>query len=230
MPFLALLKRLIEREGPDVLLTYGGHWLAARIIALARRLGVKVVFALHNFAYTNPAFFRNVDAVLLPSRFSRDYHRRELGLECTALPSPINWARIQCLNRMINTADPRRFYRLSRLVLMPSLWNESFGRVAAESLLNGIPVLGSRRGALPEVLQDAGFLFDIPERYTPTSRLVPTAEEVSPWVETILSLSDDPARREQERRRCLAAAQAWRPERQAEQYDAFFHQLLDQRS
>jgi glycosyltransferase involved in cell wall biosynthesis len=51
---------------------------------------------------------------------------------------------------MPNTPDPRDFYQVSRLVLMPSLWRESFPRVAVEALLNGIPVLGSARGGLPE--------------------------------------------------------------------------------
>ena len=37
---------------------------------------------------------------------------------------------------------------------MPSVWQESFGRVAAEAMINGIPVLGSTRGALPEVIDD----------------------------------------------------------------------------
>ena len=76
---------------------------------------------------------------------------------------------------------------------MPSLWNESFGRAAAEAMLNGIPVLASNRGALPETIGDAGFLFDVPARYTPETREVPTAEEVEPWVEAIIRLWDDAA-------------------------------------
>ena len=91
---------------------------------------------------------------------------------------------------------------------------------------NGIPVLASRRGALPEVLRDAGFLFDIPERYTPESRLVPTAEEVALWVETVIRLWDDAALYEAESRCALAAAKAWRPEGLVAQYDAFFRGLL----
>jgi glycosyltransferase involved in cell wall biosynthesis len=54
------------------------------------------------------------------------------------------------LNRMANTHDPRDFYRVSRAVLMPSLWRESLGRVPIEAMANGIPVLASDRGALPE--------------------------------------------------------------------------------
>ena len=99
---------------------------------------------------------------------------------------------------------------------------------AAEALVNGIPVLASRRGALPEVLRDAGFLFDVPECYTPESRIVANAEEVAPWVETVIRLWDDAAFYDQESRRSVAAAEAWRPERLVAQYDAFFRGLLPQ--
>jgi glycosyltransferase involved in cell wall biosynthesis len=127
---------------------------------------------------------------------------------------------------MANTADPRAFYQVSRLVLMPSLWWESFPRVAVEALLNGIPVLGSARGGLPETLAEAGFLFDVPERYTPASRLLPSAREVAPWIDTIIRLWDDAAFYEQQRRRCLAAAQAWRPESLLARFEEFFLRVL----
>jgi glycosyltransferase involved in cell wall biosynthesis len=115
---------------------------------------------------------------------------------------------------------------VSRLVLMPSLWWESFPWVAAEALINGIPVLASRRGGLPETLQEAGFPFDVPERYTPQTRLLPTAAEVAPWIETIFRLWDDVAFYHDEQRRCLAAAEAWRPERLLPRFEEFFARLL----
>lgn len=123
---------------------------------------------------------------------------------------------------MANTPDPRDFYRQSRMVLMPSLWSESFARVATEALINGIPVLGARRGGLPETLAKAGILFDVPEKYTSETRLVPTPEEIAPWVETIIRLWDDAAFYDQERRRCLAAAEAWRPERLLPRFEELF--------
>jgi hypothetical protein len=227
--FLALYKRLLVRFRPDLVLTYGGDWVAQEIMAQAKRRDIPVVFALHNFAYHGADLFRPVDAVLVPSRFAQAHYRRTLGLRCTPLPGPWDWKRVRCqqcspryvtfvnpqpdkgvfvfariaaeLARrrpdipvlvvegrgkagwlqqtgidvaslgntfvMANTPDPRDFYCVSKAVLMPSLWWESFPRVAVEALLNGIPVLGSNRGGLPETLQDAGFLFPIPERYTP---------------------------------------------------------------
>lgn len=44
-------------------------------------------------------------------------------------------------------------------LVFPSLW-EGFGLPAVEAMQCGVPVLGSRRGSLPEVIGDAGLLFD----------------------------------------------------------------------
>jgi len=126
------------------------------------------------------------------------------------------------LNRMANTPDPRDFYRVSRVVLMPSLWRESLGRVAIEAMANGIPVLASDRGALPETLGDAGFVFTIPERYTPASAAIPTAREVAPWVAAIERLWDHPDFETRHRQRARTEARRWQREVVAGQYEAFF--------
>ncbi len=101
---------------------------------------------------------------------------------------------------MPNTTDPRRFWRLTKLLLMPSLWWESQGLVAVEAMINGIPVVGSDRGAIPETLGDGGVALNLPERLTPVSLILPTAEEVEPWVEAIIRLWDDRALYEEQSR------------------------------
>jgi glycosyltransferase involved in cell wall biosynthesis len=52
--------------------------------------------------------------------------------------------------------DMRPVYARSRVLLMPSVWEESFGRTVVEAQLNGLPVLASDRGALPEVVGPGG--------------------------------------------------------------------------
>ena len=131
------------------------------------------------------------------------------------------------LHRMANTPDPRAFYRVSRAVLMPSLWRETFGRVAAEALANGLPVLASDRGALPSTLGDAGFVFTLPERCTPYGREVPTAREVAPWLAAVARLWDDPAFEASHRDRAREAALRWDDALIAEQYENFFNEILD---
>jgi glycosyltransferase involved in cell wall biosynthesis len=50
----------------------------------------------------------------------------------------------------------------AKAFLMPILWEEPFGIVMAEALACGTPVIGLRRGAVPEVVQDGvtGFVRD----------------------------------------------------------------------
>jgi glycosyltransferase involved in cell wall biosynthesis len=289
--FLSLFEDILRRFQPDLLWTYGGDPLTQEAMARARRRGLGVIFALHNFGYHDLSSFREADAVWVPSQFSRRHHRQRLGLECTALPYSWDWSRIRCpravegtyvtyvnpqwekgvcvfariaqelnrqrpeipllvvesrggvnwfsptgldlrgldnLHKMSSTPDPRQFYQVSRLVLMPSLWWESFGRVAAEAMINGIPVLASNRGALPEILFGSGFLFDIPPWYSPETRLIPLPEEVAPWVETILQLWDDPVLYEYARHRSFEAAEYWRPERVLPLYEEFLHRVWQQ--
>jgi len=286
--FLALLERVLDWAKPDLVLTYGGHWLARQIITAVKRRGIPVVFWLCNLGYQEADLFRAVDGILVPSDFLATYYERALGLAATSIPCPLDWHGCQCegiegqyltfvnpqpdkglfwfaglarglrkqrpdipllvvegrggagwlegagldtaalgnLRTMANTPDPRTFYRITRAVLMPSLWQEPFGRVAAEACINGIPVLASRRGGLPQVLARAGFLFDIPERFSPQSGEVPTAEELSPWIETLIRLWDVDAFYQAQRQRCLQAAEDWRPQRLASQYDSYLKGIL----
>lgn len=57
--------------------------------------------------------------------------------------------------RFIGTVDGVKKASLlagARLLWMPALWDEPFGLTLIEALWSGTPVLGTRRGALPEVL------------------------------------------------------------------------------
>jgi glycosyltransferase involved in cell wall biosynthesis len=65
-------------------------------------------------------------------------------------------------------------------LLVPSLWEEPGGRVAAEALLNGIPPIASDRGALPEIVKNAGFVIPIKRKLFDHSPVTP--EEIAPWV------------------------------------------------
>lgn len=61
-----------------------------------------------------------------------------------------------------NTDDMRPIYGRARLLLAPSLCWESFGRVAAEAMMNGIPAIVTNRGGLPEVIGNAGLKVNFP--------------------------------------------------------------------
>jgi glycosyltransferase involved in cell wall biosynthesis len=128
---------------------------------------------------------------------------------------------------MPNSPDARGFHAVTKILLMPSLM-ENAGLVAMEAMINGIPVVASNRGGLPETIGEAGFLFDIPARYTPETRDIPTAEEVEPWVETIIRLWDDTAEHERWSKAARERSQQWHPDRLAPIYRDFFGGITHQ--
>ena len=112
---------------------------------------------------------------------------------------------------MANTPAPRLFWGVTRVCVMPSLWRESQPLVAIEAMANGIPVIGSDRGGIPESLGKAGVVLSLPERLTPTSRVLPTPEEVSPWVEAVIKLWDDEPHYAEQCRLALSESLRWAP-------------------
>ncbi len=96
------------------------------------------------------------------------------------------------------TPHPSYFLVLTRALLVPSLWDEPFGRVAVEAMVNGIPPLVSDRGALPDVVGGdffvtggGGRVLPIPAHITPFTDQLPLAEEVQPWFDAVCQLWDD---------------------------------------
>jgi glycosyltransferase involved in cell wall biosynthesis len=94
---------------------------------------------------------------------------------------------------------PRDYFALTRVLLVPSVWEEPFGRVAAEAMVNGIPPVVSDRGALPDVVEgDAthgggGMVRPIPTWMTPDSTRIPTEQELDSWFDAVCGLWDDRA-------------------------------------
>jgi glycosyltransferase involved in cell wall biosynthesis len=56
------------------------------------------------------------------------------------------------------TYDMREVYGVTKILLVPSLWEEAWGRVASEAHCSGIPVVGSARGGLPEAIGPGGVI------------------------------------------------------------------------
>jgi glycosyltransferase involved in cell wall biosynthesis len=57
-------------------------------------------------------------------------------------------------------SDMRQIYRQTKLLLVPSVWEEGFGMVAVEAQSCRIPVVASVRGGLPESVGEGGLLVD----------------------------------------------------------------------
>jgi glycosyltransferase involved in cell wall biosynthesis len=60
--------------------------------------------------------------------------------------------------------DMRIVYRKCRILIVPSRWGrETWGRVASEAQVSGIPVIGSDHGGLPEAVGPGGIVIDLNE-------------------------------------------------------------------
>ena len=86
-----------------------------------------------------------------------------------------------------------RVFARTRILLQPSLWHESGGRVAIEAASLGIPMVVSDRGGLPEVLRGAGLQISPPLPLIENHWLIPPPTAAIPWVEALRSLDEDPA-------------------------------------
>ncbi len=78
------------------------------------------------------------------------------------------------------TRDMENLYGSARLLLMPSVWEESYGRSAVEAQHSGIPVLASNRGGLPEAVGDGGMCLD-------------ADADLDLWVDTLSRICSDSA-------------------------------------
>jgi glycosyltransferase involved in cell wall biosynthesis len=56
-------------------------------------------------------------------------------------------------SRFLGWSDPADFYPAIDVLVVPSLWDEPFGRVCIEAFAHGIPVVAARSGALPEIVE-----------------------------------------------------------------------------
>ncbi len=98
------------------------------------------------------------------------------------------------------------FLQRLNILLMPSLWLEGFGLIAAEAMLRGVPVIASDSGGLREAKADSRFLIPVHliELYEPVfddrnmPRPVLPPQDSAPWVAGIRALSTSKSRYQEE--------------------------------
>lgn len=76
-------------------------------------------------------------------------------------------------------------FEMTKVVLMPTLWWESWGRFATAATLNEIPVVASNVGGLVESTGGAGIHVPMPQVYTQNYLKVPSADEIKLWIEAL---------------------------------------------
>ena len=68
--------------------------------------------------------------------------------------------KIPNVSYMPKQVDMRKVYEKTHILVVPSQWEEAFGRVITEAQVNGIPVLASAVGGIPEAVGDGGLMIE----------------------------------------------------------------------
>jgi glycosyltransferase involved in cell wall biosynthesis len=91
-------------------------------------------------------------------------------------------------------ADVLAAFAGAAIAVVPSLWDEAFGRTALEAMAAGCALIATNRGGLPEVVGDCGLVLEPPDTATLAAH--------------IAALATDPVRRQDLQRRAAARAAA----------------------
>jgi hypothetical protein len=118
------------------------------------------------------------------------------GGSLTAIPG-IDFSRYPQIMAAPPVPSPADYFALTRIIVVPSVWEEPFGRVAAEAMINSSPPLVSDRGSLPAVVGGdfsdggGGRVLPVPKWMTHQTTRLPSEAEAEPWYEAICELWDD---------------------------------------
>jgi glycosyltransferase involved in cell wall biosynthesis len=142
---LAQAFNTLARERPDLELTLVGKagMMPFDVISILLK-GDPALEHLREFYGRSPAGWLTKE--VLGQRNSYTAHLR-------SLLSPEAAQRVH-FRGTIPLAELLRVYRESDLLVLPSIWQESYGLPVAEAMASGVPVLASRSGGVPELVED----------------------------------------------------------------------------
>lgn len=109
-------------------------------------------------------------------------------------------------------SDTLQCYKDASIVVVPSTWDEPYGRTALEAMAQGCAVITSGRGGLREIVGDAGIIID----------------EVTPQhiAEAITKLIESPQELQRYQRRGFMRAQDFTIQRCTERFDAIREKII----
>lgn len=79
----------------------------------------------------------------------------------------------------------------TKILLMPSVFPETFGLAVVEAMLRGIPVIASRLGGLVEAKLDVPYLIPVKPVSIEEGNFIDAEQDLEPWLEAIRALVTD---------------------------------------
>jgi hypothetical protein len=164
-------------------------------------------------------------------RHQHDIHI--LVAESASGPSWRRWtdltpSQLHNVETLTAASDPREIYGAARLVVSPWLGDLPLGLAVPEAMANGIPVLVSDCGPLPEIVGEAGLALPLPCRIAPEG--TPTIDDaaIATWVDAILRVWNDQALYAKMSEASARHAENWHPDVVGPVYADFFSRLHPQ--
>lgn len=114
---------------------------------------------------------------------------------------------------MVQGDAKARLLRHADFVVVPSIWNDNFPRTMLDAFSNGLGVIGSRRGGIPEVVRDG----------VDGQVIEPVPSELKSAIQAYV---DDPALRLRHGASAHARARDFTLDRQVSRFEALYRQLL----
>ena len=74
------------------------------------------------------------------------------------IPEVVNLSDVKNIKYIKAVEDVSQIYRKTRILLLPSLWEEASARVIREAMINGIPVIASNTGGTKEIVGKGGIV------------------------------------------------------------------------
>jgi hypothetical protein len=89
--FACFYEKKLDTFAPDAILTHGGDYVSAVLIALAKRRDITVIFLVNDMSYRSASIFSGTDYCICMLASQKNFYWNEVGLSCHLLPYPIVW-------------------------------------------------------------------------------------------------------------------------------------------
>lgn len=119
------------------------------------------------------------------------------------------------LKSIIDTKDISWIYNNTKILLSPSLWEETYGMTNVEAMYYGIPVIASKRGGIPESTDGAAILINNPE-------------DVNEWQNTLTRVLTDKNLFDELKHKSLERANRYSLDLVIKKYEAFFEKVINE--
>jgi len=153
-------------------------------------------------------------------KFSSDLIKKmceSLGIEFTGkIPEYVDFSDCPNVKKLEPSDEVWKIYKDTRILLVPSQWEEAFGRVAIEGMANGIPVIGSSIGGLKEAIGSSGIV-------------VKDYKNPSEWIKEIKKLDQEDNYKEISNRELKNILENYSLKDQIKKYLNFFTEIMKTR-